>query len=90
MPQSSLSWALYYREVRSDERTTQRATNQVEDNFAVGMSLEVCIWSQSFLQSKIVVNFTVYTKGLLSVFTDERLRAGVCQRREKSDTPRVA
>lgn len=77
--QSFLSWALYYREVSSDGEAAQRTTNQVEDNFAVGVSLEVGIWSQSFLQSKIVVYFTVDTKGLLSIFTDEGLCPSVCE-----------
>jgi hypothetical protein len=53
-------------------------TNQVEDNFAIGMSLKACVWAQTLSQGHIVVYFTIDTKGLFSIFTSERLRPGVC------------
>jgi hypothetical protein len=51
--------------------------HQGEDDLAVGVGLELCLWPKGFAQSNMVVNFTVDGENDFSIVTDQGLCASV-------------
>ena len=58
----------------------QQRTHQWNDDFAVGVCLELDIWANASTKGNVIVNFSVNSKDHLAIFANQRLSTGVCRK----------